>query len=222
MESIDLTLQTFMKIAASTTRGKISIIRTFMAPGGYDFYKVLKKVAGRLARGEISWSDAEAEVAKIKRLPERQHTHELLQKFYAWFTAGGFTWANPAKGKYVSASGIVKVRVLPEVGFKNSSGGTTSLALWNMAMPKLTPSLAADGLQCLVNELKLGADDEVGILQVRTKNIFDKSLITPGSAARLKFHLRIVEEIWVELHKPGKSTEDVVSHIASFGSVPPP
>jgi hypothetical protein len=211
-----------MKIAARTTRGKISIIRTFMAPGGYDFYKVLKKLAGRLARGEISWLDAEKEVAKIKQLPERQHTLELLQKFYAWFVAGGFTWADPARGKYTSASGLVKVRAHPEVGFKNSAGGTTSLALWNMARPKLTPSLAADGIQCLINELNLSAGDEAGILQVRAKSIFDKSLITPGSAARLKFHLNVVEEIWKELHKPGKSAEDVVSYITSLGSLPPP
>ena len=74
MEPIDLSLQTFMKVAASTPRGKISIIRTFMAPGGYDFYKVLKKLAGRLARGEMSWAEAEKEVAKIKR-EARAATH---------------------------------------------------------------------------------------------------------------------------------------------------
>lgn len=211
-----------MKIAASTPRGKISIIRTFMAPGGYDFYKVLKKLAGRLARGEISWADAENEVAKIKRQSEREHTADLLKKFYDWFTVGGLVWATPAKGRHVSASGLVQVRVHPEVGFRNSAGGITSLALWNMKAPKLTASLAADGIQCLVNEVKLGGNDEVGILQVRAKNIFERSLVTPGSAARLKFHLKVVEETWKELHNPGKSTEDVVSYIMSLGSLPPP
>jgi len=211
-----------MKIAASTTRGKISIIRTFMAPGGYDFYKVLKKLAGQLARYEISWIDAEAEVAKIKRLPERQHTLVLLQKFYSWFVAGGFAWADPAKGLHVSVSGLLKVRVRPEIGFKNSSGGTTSLALWTVAAPKLTPSVAADGIQFLVNELLIGANDEAALFQVRAQNIFDRSLITAGSAARVKFHLTVVEEIWKELHDPGKSTEEVVSHIASLGNLPPP
>jgi hypothetical protein len=222
MEPINLSLQTFMKVAASTTRGKISTIRTFMKPGGYDFYKVMKKLAGKLARGEISWADAEIEIAKIKQLPERQHTYELLKKFHAWFFAGGFVWAAPAKGVFISASKLVEVRAHPEVGFENSSGGTTSLALWNMTKPKLTASLAADGIQCLINELHLGAKDEAGILQVRTKGIFDRSLVTPGSAARLKFHLKIVEEIWIELHKPGKSTEELVSHIVSLGTLPPP
>ena len=221
MEPLDISLSTFLKISASKPRGQITIIRSLLAPGGYDFYKVLKRLAGQIARKEISLAQAELEVAKIKQSPERTHTLELIRKFHSWFSANGQQWSQPPKAKYTSTSGLLKLRLNPEVAFVNSNGGTTALALWNTAAPALGTGVAAEGIQCLVNEIKPLPADEIGILHVRKRLVFDKTLVSPGSQARLSHNLMLVEEIWKDLHDPGMGAEDVVSHIMSIGAAPP-
>ncbi|HWY61049.1 MAG TPA: hypothetical protein VNW15_04030 [Rhizomicrobium sp.] len=221
MEPLEISLSTFLKISASKARGKVSTVATFTTPGGYDFYKVLKKLAARLARNEISLAQAEQEIAKIKRTPERAHTLEAIQQFQSWLLSNGQKWADPPKGKYVSPSGLLKIRLNPEVAFVNANGGKTALSLWNMAKPALTAGLAAEGIQCLVNEFKPKAYDEIGILHVRKKLTFDMSLVSAGANARLAYDLGIVEEIWKDLHNPAMGIEDTVIHIASLGGIPP-
>ena len=221
MKPLKPSLTTFMKIASSTDQGKYSQIKKFMSPGGMDFYKEAKAIIIRIARGELTLTQAEKEIAKIKSDSRRKHSLDLVSHFFAWFAGSGLKWAAPPKAEYVSPSELLKVRLNPELSFLNASGGRTYLSLWCMTRPKLTDGLAAEGMQCLVNEVKPGTNDEVGILHVRKNLVYEQGLITPGSQARLMFDLNIVEEIWKDLHNPKMSRDDVISHIASFGAVPP-
>jgi hypothetical protein len=221
MKTLELSLSIFLKISTCKSRGKVGAVATFLKPGGYDFYKKLKNLCARVAKNEISLAAAELEVAQITKETERQHTLEALRHFYAWSITNGQIWVDPPKAKYVSPSGLLKVRLNPEVGFMNAAGGVTSLSLWNMARPALTSELAAEGIQCLVNQISPMPNDEVGILNVRKKLVFDKSLVSAGSQARLNHDLKIVEEIWKRLNNPAVGYEETISEITAMGSVPP-
>ena len=62
MDTLKITLTTFMKFCVKGPRGKIGDIRKFLSPGGYDFYKAMKRVATKLARNQIDLVGAKAEI----------------------------------------------------------------------------------------------------------------------------------------------------------------
>ncbi len=221
MESLSIALPTFLRIAASTPRGMISQLRTFTKPGGYDFYKVLKKLVAGIASGVINPAQAEKHIEQIVQKPEREQTLEAINAFNEWYSKQNLVWQTPPRDKFKSKSGLLAVRLEPELAFIPAGATNTSVIyLWNLKKPELKPDLAAEGLQLLMSNL-VGAHYQFGIFDLRKKQIRGAETISAATNARLQNSLRLVEEIWKDIHTPSMSIEETLSHISSL-KLPPP
>jgi hypothetical protein len=221
MEPLKITLTTFLRIAAKPARGKVGELRTFMAPGGYDFYKVMKKLARGLATGAITLVEAEQQIDKIKQKPEREHTREAIQRFYAWLLRENPTWLQPPKGAYEAKSGLLVVRLEPELAFEREDGSPIAVQLWNLDKPDLTNELAGEGLRLLVRELApVHPAGKFQFLNLRTEKPVGEDVIAPASDLQLRLDLLRVETIWEDLHNPALTVDDVVSHVSEL-KLPP-
>jgi len=221
MERLTITLPTFLRISASTPRGMVSQLKTFTKPGGYDFYKVFKRLAAGIASGAINLAQAEEDIGQIVQKPEREHTLEAINTFNDWYSKQNLIWQAPPRDKFKSNSGLLTVRLEPELAFKSAGSTNTSIIyLWNLKKPELKLDLAAEGLQLLMNNL-VGAHYQFGIFDLRKKQIRGAETISVATNARLQNNLRLVEEIWKDIHTPSMSIEDTLSHISSL-KLPPP
>lgn len=223
MEKLTITFTTFLKLCAATPRGKLGELRKFLKPGGYDFYKVMKKLAGRRARGEIDLAEAQHQISKVKKDAERKHTLEAIKKLDAWLAEQDLAWQAPPRGAFKSASGLVTVRLEPELAFTKRGPATSVLYLWNLDRPDLKNELAGEGLRLLVRELDHDEHRyQFGIFNLRTKRILTEELIGAASDMQLKLDLMILETIWEDIHDSALSSDDVISHISSLKLPPSP
>ena len=214
MEALTLTFTTFLKICARKTLGKIGELRTFMQPGGYDFYKVFKKLAVARAEGAIDLAKAKIVVEKIKQTPERTHTLEAITKFDKWCSGKKLKCKTPPQAMFKSPSGLLKIRLTPELAFVNESGETYVLYLWNLSTPELKNELAGEGLRLLVRELKPNGKYKLGIFDLRKNVIVPETVIKPASDKQLTYDLMLIEEIWKDLNDPSISVDETIAHIS--------
>lgn len=221
MKPLTLNFTTFLKICTKTTRGKIGDIRRFTGKGGYDFYKVMKKLASKLSQNEITLEGAKEEIAKIVKDSERDHTLAAIERLELWLNKHQPTWSDPPEHIFVSPSGLLKINLKPELGFKAADGKTHAIYLWNLAQPTMKQELAGEGLWLLADELGK-PDNTFEILDLRAMKLFTESAISVNSGLQLKYDLMLIEEIWKDIHTPSMSAEDTLAHISSLKSPPPP
>ena len=221
MRPLTLSLTTFLKITTKKTRGKIGEVRRFTGRGGYDFYKKLKALAGRLARHEIDLAEAEAIVATITRKPERDHTLVAIKKISSWLTKHDPKWIDPPSKLYQSDSEVLRIKLEPELAFENADGAIHCLHLWNLAKPEMKDQLAGEGLRLLRDELGTPTN-AFGILDLRKTKVFEESAISASSGLQLKYDLMTIEEIWKDIHNPSLGPEETIAHITSLKLPPPP
>jgi hypothetical protein len=218
---LTLSFTTFLKFCASTPRGKISAFRTFQTPGGYDFYKVLKKLAAGLAAKQISLAEAKDQIAEIKQLPERKHTLNAIERFHAWLADKHVEFATPPKRTFSSPSGLIKIRLEPELAFKNAEGTISVLYIWNLDRPELSTDLAGQGLRLLMDKV-IGEHFEFGLLDLRKSKVIGDEALSAASDARLQANIAIAEQTWKDLNTPNLSIEDTLTHIAALKLPPAP
>lgn len=223
MENLKITFTTFLKVCAATPLGKIRELQAFTRPGGYDFYKILKKLAVEICSGKMSLLEAENQIARITNVAERKHTLEAIRIFYQWFVVQKLDWETPPRGVAKSTpSGIVTIRLEPEIAFKGDGAAPNVLYLWNLNKPALKSDLASEGLRLLSRDLSHASDHKFGIFDLRTNKILDESLIGVAADVRLRFDMMIIETIWEDIHDPSMKIDDVISHINSLKFPPPP
>lgn len=215
MEPLKITFTTFLKICASTSLGMIRELRTFTSPGGYDFYKVMKRSVVGLASGAISFAQAQEDIEQIVQKPEREHTREAVQKFQKWIQTQSLTWHAPPRAGYKSKSGLLTVKVEPELGFIDDGGTISVVHLWNLYKPELNLSLAGEGLQLMMTNI-IGPHYEFGIFDLRKNKILGADIVSANSLALLERDLKLVEQVWKDIHNPALSTQDTVNHIAEL------
>lgn len=221
MEVLPLSFTTFLKFCASTPRGKISLFRTFQTPGGYDFYKVMKRLAAALAARQISLAEAKAEIADIKQPHEKKHTLAAIERFHAWLGGKDLEFIAPPKRTFSSPSGLIKIKLEPELAFKNAEGTVSVLYIWNLSRPELTSDLAGQGLRLLMNNL-VGEHREFGLIDLRKNKVTGDETTSAASDARLQANIAIAEQTWKDLNTPNLSIEDTLTHIAALKLPPAP
>jgi len=221
MDPLKITLPTFLKVCARSSRGMLSDLRTFMAPGGYDFYKVMKRLVAGIANGDMTIEQAQAEVAKIIQKPERENTLDAINRFHDWFLKRNLKRATLPKGTFKSKSGLLIVRVEPELAFIDDEGIVSILYLWNLKKPDLKNDLAGEGVQMMINTMP-GAHFEYGIFDLRTMKIHGTETVSANTNLHLQNDLHLVEEVWRDLHNPTLSVEDRIEHIKSLKLPGPP
>lgn len=187
-------------------------LRTFTAPGGYDFYKVMKRLVSGLASGAISFAQAQEDIEKIVQKPEREHTRDAVKKFQKWFALQSLTWHAPPRGVYKSKSGLLAVRIEPELAFVGDGGIVSVIHLWNLNKPELKSPLAGEGLQLMMTNVA-GAHFEFGIFDLRKNKILGADVVSANSLVLLENDLKLIEQIWKDIHNPALSVEDTVNHI---------
>jgi hypothetical protein len=215
VKRLTLSFTTFLKICARTPRGKIGEIRRFTGSGGYDFYKVMKRLATEIAEEEICLQTAKEAISQIKRDSEREHTFTAISNFHEWFAKEPRQWVAPPGALYTSPSGLIAVRLAPELAFLKSDGTVEVLYLWNLANPELTNELAGEGLWLLADELG-HPKNEFGILNLRKQIILPEGLAGTASGLRLKHDLMTIEQIWKDVNNPSISTDETISHIVAL------
>jgi hypothetical protein len=213
MEPLKITFTTFLKICASTPRGMIRELRTFTSPGGYDFYKVMKRSIVGLASGAVNFTQALHDIEQIVQKPEREHTLEAVHKFQKWLDTQSLTWHAPPRAAYKSKSGLLMVRIEPELAFTDDGGITSVIHLWNLNKPELKKTLAGEGLQLMMSNV-VGAHYEFGIFDLRKNTILGADVVSSNSLAVLESDLKVIERIWKDIHDPGLSIEDTINHIS--------
>ena len=177
MNPLVLSFTTFLKICAKKPRGKIGEIKRFTQAGGYDFYKKLKSLCDQIAREEITFEEAKKIAATIVRAPERTHTLAALNQFYTWLTGGNFEFVETTNDFFKSDSGLLRIKLSPELAIKRADGTTEFLHMWNLASPPLTRELAGEGVWLLAD--KMGKpNNSFGILNLRNLKIFGEETIS--------------------------------------------
>lgn len=223
MDELKITFTTFLKICASTSLGKIRELQRFTRPGGYDFYKVLKQLAPAICSGKISISEAENQISRITRDAERKHTLQAIRTFHQWCSTRKLEWQTPPKGVSKSApSGLVTIRLEPEIAFRDDGGILNVLYLWNLNKPELKSELAGEGLRLLTRDLSRSSEIKFGIFDLRANEVLDQSLVGVGADVRLRFDLMVLEAAWEDIHNPSMKIADVISHINSLRVPPSP
>jgi hypothetical protein len=220
MDALSISLTTFLKICGRTSiAGKIRDVRPLAKPGGYDFYRAMKRLAAQLAQGKIDLAWALSEAEKIKQKPEREHTREGIKKFGQWLQAQSLEYVTPPNGVFQSDSGLLKIRVGPEIAFKGKDGKAIAMCLWNLARPSLKPYLAAEGLR-LAKQALSTAKFEFVIFDMRAMKLHKGDVIAAASQPQLEMDLKILEAIWQDIHDPSLNQQQTVSHVSSL-TLPP-
>jgi len=221
MEVLPLSFTTFLKFCASTPRGKISLFRTFQTPGGYDFYKVMKRLAAALAAKQMSIAEAKSEIADIKQPNEKKHTLAAIEGFHAWLAGKDLEFVAPPKSAFSTTSGLIKIKLEPELAFKNANGTISVFYIWNLDRPELTTDLAGQGLRLLMNNL-VGEHLKFGLRNLRKSKVLRDEALSVASDARLQANIAIAEQTWRDLNTPSLSIEDALTHIAELKLPPAP
>lgn len=215
MKPLKLNFTTFLKISTKTTRGKIGDIRRFRGKGGYDFYKTMKQIGADLAKGTFPLQKAQDQIAQITNLAEQKHTLAAITQLDIWLKNNRGQWEDPPHDLFTSDSGMLKIQLKPDLGFKDANKKLHAIYLWNLASPEMKSELAGEGLWLTVE--KLGKPtNEFEILDLRSNKLFTEKSINPNSGLQLKRDLMLIEEIWKDINTPSMSAEDTLAHISSL------
>lgn len=218
---LTLAFSTFLKITTKKPRGKIGEIRRFTQAGGYDFYKKMKQIASQLSMKQITLVQAKAMIEDITKAPERVHTLAAIEKLDGVLKSWDLIGCEPPDGSYKSASGLLTIKLRPDLALKKSDGTVACVYLWNLAKPDLNEPLAGEGLWLSRQKIG-GVQNAFGILDLRTSSMFNEKSISLSSGLRAKLDLMLIEEIWKDIHNPALTADETVAHVSSLLASPPP
>lgn len=195
---------TFLKIClqVSTTAKLREVDRLYGSEGGYDFYRMLKRVPYDFATGQLKAGQIAGFMASITRQAERNHNTQMAIAFSNWWNALGNPTdiEVPPPRKFKPKGHDFKIRIAPELAYK-LNGQRSVVYLWAVAKPALTNQVAGSGLLLLRQALDgtKYKNYQKQILDLRKGKLFDESFITNQSPIILSADLAAFEAIKVSL-----------------------
>ncbi|WP_142848742.1 hypothetical protein [Telmatospirillum sp. J64-1] len=191
-----LGLTRFLKISSLPLNEQVQELEQYLHPGGYNFYRELRRLTPSIATREVTVEEAERQVRENCSNPaEVEHNLAGIRALAHWVGKRKLELVEPPKGSVTR--GDITVRLEPELAFLEK-GVLNVVALWNIATPELSPHIAGTGVHLLRshfhNEMP-GA--EFGLLDLRRPRL---NRHVPNNASLVADHLLAsLDNLWQQL-----------------------
>jgi hypothetical protein len=169
-----VSLNAFLKILTKGSPQKAVEYGRYLAPGGYDFYWLLKDAARDLTIGGKSLEDCSKVIEKINRPVEKKHNLSALKSLDAWLKKREIhEFFEAPSSSYVSPAGHITIKIEPAFGYVKD-GHQHIVHAWNSQTLALPNKVASCGLYLMQQKLCVDAfaDCIAGILDTRKREHF--------------------------------------------------
>lgn len=154
-----IALTTFLKIISlNTTNSQIAEIdRLFSgSEGGYDYYRELKRVVPKIAKGDLTSKDVGEDLKRLSKPHERRDNVAGSKTFEKWWTKADRVFVPPPKTDiFGNDRQLIRIRIKPEIAYEED-GVLHVMQLWNTARPDLTTTIAGIGVDLMRRRLAKG------------------------------------------------------------------
>lgn len=161
MSAIGLT--TFLKIISlNTTNSQIAEIDKLFSgtEGGYDYYRELKRVLPKVAKGELTSKDVEEDLKRLSKPHERRDNVAGSKTFEKWWKKADRSYIAPPKPEiFGNEQQTIRIRLRPEIAYEED-GVFHVMQMWNTAKPDLTTTMAGIGVDLMRRRLAKGKFSE--------------------------------------------------------------
>lgn len=194
---LELNFTTILKLWALKEPALYRELQKYLTPGGYDFYRTLKRATASVCLDKITLDEARADLQQIKHSIEKKHNVAAFEKFVLWLSGAERTFLPPPKEVYPFGSGGLSIRIRPEIRFMQE-GEDWALHIWNTLKPELTPDIYGLGAFLMQRALK-SPSLRVGIFNLRDGKIYDYRFARNFTDGHLDARLQKILSAWISL-----------------------
>lgn len=193
---VRVALTTFLKCMLLPTTEKARQYGRYSSPGGYDFYKSLKRGAASVTHGGKLAQDVRDNISLLKNITERDHNLLGFDRLQDWLKKSSGEYFSPDHATVSSPDGRLVIRIEPEIGQK-ISGSERIISIWNTQKPKISPTVAGIGVYLMSKSLakKSQTDTQFCILDVRSGKLFGMENIPNDAELLSRTELAIADAL---------------------------
>ena len=203
MPSDDHTLNftTFLKLLELPENQKRTMLKGFTSPGGYDYWRPLKRFAEDVAKLKITGAQITDNVSGFCKGHQLKYNDEALTKLSRWFEMRkAKVISNP--GEHVTKLGNsgMKVRLAPEVAFEMERVQYV-MHIWATNTPSLSDRTLSTGLFFFRDRfIKAGHDGFQYLIYDTVKGrVFGEFDILSNANAELQMQQTSIHALWKEV-----------------------